>query len=106
MSGNASHQFKNTHPAAVTAAAAVAFPPTPLTAPFTFTTPVTIRFVADVAVHLKWAAKGDAPSAAVTDGLVPANCIEYITVGPNEQVEIIGASGVTTGNSWFTVVSG
>jgi hypothetical protein len=101
MSAHRPQRFGTTTRVSVTAASSAAF-----SLPVNRKTPVTVRFVADVATHLVWGQKPSAPTAALTDALVPANCIETITVGPDDFLSIIGASGVTTGNAWFTIVSG
>lgn len=100
MSGSTPVQFKSTTTASVTAAAAVG-----LTIPVG-ATPRMYRVVSDVAIHLKWANRADTPSAAQTDGLLPANCIEFVNIGQNDQIEIVGAQGVTTGTVWFSHVGG
>lgn len=100
MSSSIPHQFKTTTAATITPAAVVG-----LTIPQT-SIPQTYRVVSDVAIHLKWAARGAGVSATVSDGYLPANCIEYVTLGPNDQIEVVGAAGVTTGTAWFTHVGG
>jgi len=100
VSSTTAHQYRTTTTATVTPVAAVSLTIAPND------TPRTVRFVSDVAVHLKWAVRDEDASVSTLDGYVPANCVEYITIGPNNQVEIIGAQGVTTGNAWFTEVSG
>lgn len=67
----------------------------------------TIRIVANSACHY---AIGVAPVAVVTDALLPANWIEYVTVNPGEKISAIKAATAglittTDGSLWVTELS-
>lgn len=91
-------RFKATTEVAVTAASALFNYPDNNNS----TTPVVLRLVSDIGVHLKWGNKGSSTTATQSDGFIPAGTVEYITMGHNDEIAIISATGTPTGTAWFT----
>lgn len=103
MSGNRTYQFnRSATQVGVTASAQAAL--TPVAGQ---TTPITYLFSSAIGVHLLWTNNGATPSITQAAGMyIPANCLLEVSLGPNDQIEIISAAGTPTGNAWFTHVSG
>lgn len=62
--------------------------------------PIIVRVVSDVPMHIAWNR-----AATTDDALVPIECIEYLSVGVNDTIHFLRATGAADGTAWVTIVA-
>ena len=85
-----SYKFSDSQTVAVTAASASYTRPVG-------GAPMIVRFISDVGAHVAW----NRP-ATVTDAYISPECVEDLSVGPNDVIHVIRATGASDGTGWFT----
>lgn len=66
--------------------------------PTTPDSPFVVRVVSDVPFHVAWNRE-----ATTEDAFIPAECVEHFSVGVNDVIHFVRASGAADGTAWVTI---